>query len=330
MNANAYEARARELLPVGLMKTTASKSLHPLFGSLLACVLAGAGCVADESLDPSDVSSATAAVTAPAAPPVTPAMQYLAHLPADAYGEQALGKLFAAGTVTYVPTGDGTGYPVLFHSVPELNWLAGQLWGGKTLRVVSSETHPNGDPIVRLDNKIIQTPAGALFNLFDAYVTRGPVGELAIGTNDRGEHVLPPAGTLAPVPVSFLHESVVVDNKPSVILNYFQDRTIPVIRRVLDEIREVDGVNCKGLYLGRAHVRRCLSWNCGEFPSAIVDFPEQLTFETRYQWGFWTYFLLNFGQPDGKCDISQAVHAAEASLAADGIDAHLPAAPTSN
>src|SRR5204862_6151112 len=64
MRANASEADARELLPVGLMKTTATKRLHPLFGSLLAWALASGGCVADDSLD-SNVSAATAAVPAP-------------------------------------------------------------------------------------------------------------------------------------------------------------------------------------------------------------------------------------------------------------------------
>ncbi len=333
MRENVNQGGAPELVPVRGMKKTAA-TRNPFARTLLACSLlastAAAGCAADDLERDDGVSAQTAAVTA-SSPPVTPAMRYLAHLPADAFGEQALGKLFANGSATYVPTGDGTGYPVLFHSVPEFNWLAGQLWGGKTLRVTSSETHPNGDPIVRLDNKIIQTPVGALLNLFDAYVTRGPVGELAIGVNERGEHVAPPAGTLAPVPVSFLKESVKIDDKPSVILNYFDDRTLPIIRRVLDEIREVDGVNCKGLFLGRAHVRRCVSLGgCGELPTVIVDFPQQLTFETRYQWGFWTYFLLNFGQPDGKCDLSAAVRTAEAQLAAEGIDAHLPVAPTSN
>src|SRR5207253_4009556 len=127
------------------------------------------------------------------------------------YGELALGKLFAGGTATYVPVGDGTGYPVLFHSVPELNWLASQLWGGKTFRVTSGATQPNGDPIVRLDNKIIKTPEGGLFNLFDAYVTRNTIGEELVGTNSRGEKVPSPTGALAPAKVSFLKEPVLID-----------------------------------------------------------------------------------------------------------------------
>ena len=294
---------------------------------LLAGVTLGAGCAADDLGRDDEVTSETAAITA-AAPPITPAMKYLAHLPADDHGEAVLAKLFANGTATYVPTGNGTGYPVLFHSVPELNWLAAQLWGGKTFRVTSAETHPNGDPIVRLDNKIIQTPAGALLNLFDAYVTRSPVGELALGVNDKGEVVAPPSGTLAPVPVSFLKDSVQIDGKPSVILNYFEDRSLPVIRRILDEIREVDGVACKGLYIGRAHARRCTSLSCGELPSLLLDFPSQPTFATRYQWGFWTYFLLNFGQPEGeKCDIAAALATAQVQLATEGVVAHLPPVP---
>jgi hypothetical protein len=265
------------------------------------------------------------------APPVIPAQQYLAHLPADAYGELALAKLFAAGTATYVPVGDGTGYPVLFHSLPELNWLASQLWGGKTFRIVSGATQPNGDPIVRLDNKIIKTPEGSLLNLFDAYVTRNTVAEENVGINAKGEHVPAPTGALAPVKVSFLKEAVEIDGKPSVLLNYFDDKTLPIIRRILDEIREVDGVNCKGLFLGRAHVRRCTSLNCGEAPSAIVDSIESLTLDTRWQWNFWTYFLLNFGQGNGgTCDLGPAIKAAQAQLQSEGYDAQLPAPPAAN
>jgi hypothetical protein len=312
------------------MNNTATTGTKFLAGALAACVFAGAGCMADPTLEDSEaIASESAAVTSPeAVPPVTAEMQYLAHLPADKFGEEALAKLFANGTATYVPTGNGTGYPVLFHSVPELNWLAGQLWGGKTFRVISAETHPNGDPIVALDNKIIKTPTGGLLNLFDAYVTRTTIADLDIGTNDKGQKVLPPKGTLPLVPVSFLHNPVVIDDKPSVVLNYFGDKTLPVIRRILDEVREVDGANCKGLYLGRAHARRCVSWNCGELPSLIVDFPEQATFDTRYEWGFWTYFLLNFGQPEGQtCDISKAIATAEAQLKADGLNATLPPLP---
>jgi hypothetical protein len=264
-------------------------------------------------------------------PPITAPMTYLAQLPADAYGELALGKLFANGSVTYVPVGVGTGYPVLFHSVPELDALASQLWGGKTFRVVSAATHPNGDPYVALDNKIIKTPDGALLNLFNAVVTRNTVAEEVIGKNTKGENVPVPQGALAPVKVSFLKEAVTIDGKPSVWLNYFGDTTLPIIRRILDEIREIDGKNCKGLFLGRAHVRRCTSLNCGEVPSAIVDDIESWTVDTRYQWNFWTYFILNFGQPAGQtCDISAAVQTAEDQLRAQGYDVALPTPPVSN
>ena len=312
------------------MNNTAATRTKFLAGALAACVFAGAGCMADPTLDGSEaLASESAAVTSPdAVPPVTAEMQYLAHLPADKFGEEALAKLFANGTATYVPTGNGTGYPVLFHSAPELNWLASQLWGGKTFRVISAETHANGDPIVALDNKIIKTPTGGLLNLFDAYVTRSVIADLDIGTNDKGQKVLPPKGTLPLVPVSFLHNPVVIDDKPSIVLNYFGDKSLPVIRRILDEVREVDGAGCKGLYLGRAHARRCVSLSCGELPSLIVDFPENATFDTRYEWGFWTYFLLNFGQPEGQtCDISKAIASAEAQLKADGLNATLPPLP---
>jgi hypothetical protein len=258
-------------------------------------------------------------------------MKYLAALPASDNGEKALAKLFAQGTATYVPTGDGTGFPVLFDKWTDLNWLASQLWGGKTFRVVSSATHPNGDPIVQLDNKIIKTPEGALFNLFNAYVTRGPVGELTIGVNDRGQTVPAPSGTLAPARVSFLKDPVVIDNNQSVILNYFEDKSLPIIRRILDEIREVDGVNCKGLYLGRAHVRRCTGLaGCGEVPTALVDLPEHPVFNTDYTWSFWTYFLLNFGQPNNQCDIGPAIESVKAQLRTEGLSADLPLAPTAN
>ena len=289
------------------------------FGAIVTSLLAGAGCAAEDTNE-----SVAEVLSAPSSePPITPAMQYLAHLPADNGGEKALAKIFAQGTVSAVPVGSGAGYPVLFNSVPELNWLASQLWGGKTFRVVSSETHPNGDPIVRLDNKIIKTPTGGLVNLFDAYVTRGTIAETLIGTNSRGETAPAPTGTLPPVAISFLDESVVIDEKPSIWLNYFQDKTLPVIRRILDEIREVDATNCPGLYLGRALARRCTSLNCGELPSPLVDFPEHLTFETRYEWTFWTYFLLNFGQPAGAtCDLSAVISKVETEL---GVD--LPTVP---
>jgi hypothetical protein len=311
------------------MKRTSATG-NRFLSTLVACSFlssaALAGCATDDLGRDDEVTSDTAALSA-SAPPITPAMKYLAHLPADDHGEAALAKLFANGTATYLPTGDGTGYPVLFHSIPELNWLAAQLWGGKTFRVTPDEFHANGDPVVRLDNKIIETPAGPILNLFDAYVTRGPVGALSLGVNDKGETVAPPTGTLAPVPVSFLKDSVKIDGKPSVILNYFDDRSLPVIRRILDEIREVDGVHCKGLYIGRAHARRCTSLSCGELPTPILDFPSSLTVATKYQWGFWTYFLLNFGQPDNRCDIRAAVATAQLQLAAEGVLANLPPVP---
>jgi hypothetical protein len=306
-------------------KTAAVRiSRKPIFAAVIACTLAGGGFTTEQIANAAPKSTAAAT----SLPPVTPAMTYLAHLPADKYGELALGKLFAAGTATYVPVGDGTGFPVLFHSVPELNFLASQLWGGKTFRVTSGQTQPNGDPIVRLDNKIIKTPEGGLFNLFNAYVTRNLITDEAVGKNSKGEVVPPPVGALAPAKVSFLKEPVVIDDKPSIWLNYFEDKTLPIIRRILDEIREVDAVNCPGLFLGRAHVRRCTTFNCGEAPSIIVDSIESFSADTRYQWNFWTYFILNFGQPAGSsCDIGAAVAKAEAALQSEGYDVALPATP---
>lgn len=309
------------------MMQAAMKTHHRsvLVGTLLTSLLAGAGCVAEDTVDTQDEAATTSAT---AQPPVTAQMQWLAGLPAVENGEVALGRFFARGTATYLPVGSSTGFPVLFNSVPELNWLASGLWGGKTLRVVSPETQPNGDPTVRLDNKIIKTPTGGLLNLFQAYVTRSTVSELQLGTNSKGETVLPPRGALAPLPISFLSEPVLIDNKPSIWLNYFEDTTLPVIRRILDEIREVDGVNCKGLFLGRALARKCTSLSCGEVPSGLVDFPEHVSFGTRYQWTFWTYFLLNFGQPEGTtCDLSKAFADIQADLRADGLSPELPAPP---
>jgi len=305
-----------------MTRTSVTTGHNPRIATTLAaCLLAAGGCVADDTLQ---TSADTEALTgSDVGPPVIPALQYLAELPAEPHGETALARLFAQGTADHVPVGDGTGYPVLFNTVPELNWFASQLWGGKTFRIVAEGTHPNGDPIVALDNKIIKTPAGALFDLFDAYVTRGTIADLALGVNDRGEVVAPPRGTLPTAAVSFLDESVVIDDRPAVILNYFEDRSLPIIRRILDEIREVDPQGCPGVYLGRAHVRRCTSFACGELPTAIVDFPTKLTFDTRYEWSFWTYFLLNFGQPEGStCDLAPVIARVEQEL---GID--LPAAP---
>ena len=253
-----------------------------------------------------------------------PAVTYLAGLPAENHGESVLAELFHAGTVSDVPVGVANGYPVLFHSLPELNWLASQLWGGKTFRLLG--TTPDGQPIVRLDNQIVRTDTGSVFHLFDAYVTKSRIADLFIGQNDNDEVVPPPAGTLPPVQVSFLHESVKIDDKPSIVLNYFEDESLPVIRRVLDEIREVDAQACPGVYLGRAHVRRCTSLSCAEMPTVLVDTPEQMTFKTQYEWAFWTYFLLDFS-PAQSCDLAPALERAKAELEADGVSVSLPPPP---
>ena len=275
----------RLLLAIAAMTRTSLTTAHlPRLGAIAMCLLAGTGCVAEET-----TTAESAALTG-----VTPALEYLASLPAEAGGETALARLFAQGTADHVPVGDGVGYPVLFNTVPELNWLASQLWGGKTFRITKEGAHPNGDPFVALDNKIIKTPAGALIDLFDAEVTRSPVGALALGVNDRGEVVAPPGGLLPTVHLSFL-----------------------------DEVREVDPERCPNVYLGRAHVRQCTSLACGELPSLLVDTPTALTFRTQYEWKFWTYFLLDFGRPDGEvCDLAPVIAQVESELAID-----LPAAP---
>ena len=41
-------------------------------------------------------------------------------------------------------------------------------------------------------------------NTFNAWVTRGPVSDLLVGTNSRGEKVQVPSGTLPPFHLSFL------------------------------------------------------------------------------------------------------------------------------
>jgi hypothetical protein len=303
------------------MKNNSASTFHSrhTFPTLFACALATA------------VSAHPRHARADAAePPITPAMKWLGTLPDKTNGERALGQLFADGTATYVPTGSATGYPVLFSRLTDLDWLAAQLWGGKTLRVVSSETLPNGDPIVRLDNKIIKTPTGGLLNIFQAWVRRSTVADLIIGTNARGQKVPSPSGTLAPIPLSFLKEPIAIDDRPSILLNYFEDTTLPVIRRILDEIREIDGVNCKGLFLGRAHARRCTSFDCGEVPSPLVDTVAEPVFETRYEWGFWTYFILNFSPADQACDLGPALKNVTAALHSQGVDVDLSDAPPAN
>jgi hypothetical protein len=253
-----------------------------------------------------------------------PAIRYLAGLPAENHGERVLAELFHAGTVDEIPVGTSNGYPVLFHSLPELNWLASQLWGGKQFRQVG--TTPEGEPIVRLDNQVVRTDTGALFSLFDAYVTKSPVGKVFVGQNDRKETVPAPTGTLPPVQVSFLHDSVKIDDKPSIVLNYFEDESLPIIRRIFDEIREVDAEACPGVYLGRAHVRRCTSLSCAEIPDVLVDTPEEMTFRTRYEWAFWTYFLLDF-TPGQRCDLAPALERATQQLTAEGLSVSLPPPP---
>src|SRR5687767_9068816 len=209
----------RLLLAIAAMTRTSLTTAHlPRLGAIAMCLLAGTGCVAEETTNAESAALAG----------VTPALEYLAALPAEPGGETALARLFAQGTADHVPVGDGVGYPVLFNSVPELNWLASQLWGGKTFRITKDGAHPNGDPFVALDNKIIKTPAGALIDLFDAEVTRSPVAELALGVNDRGEVVAPPSGLLPTVHLSFLDEGAEIDDRPSVILNYFADTSLPV------------------------------------------------------------------------------------------------------
>ena len=294
-----------------------ARSLAPLLG-----VLAAATVVGSTGQSPALADAGPSA----AVPPITPLMRWLGDLPASPGGEDTLAALFARGTATYVPIGVGTGYPVLFHQNTELDALASQLWGGKTFRVYAPGTHPNGDPFVHLDNKILKTEDGAVFDVFDAEVTRSALGDLAIGRNARGERVAPPRGVLSPIFLSFLKEPVVIDDQPSVVLNYFGDTTLPVIRRILDEIREVDGARCKGLFLGRAHARRCTSFDCGEAPS-LIDSPEHPTFETRFEWTFWTYFLLSFQAPDGACDLAPAVRGAVDQLRAAGVATELPALP---
>ena len=294
-----------------------ARFLAPLLG-----VFAAAAVVGNAASTP-----AYADTTAPAAiPPITPVMRWLGDLPSAPGGESTLAALFAHGTATYVPVGVGTGYPVLFHQNTELDALAAQLWGGKTFRVYQPGTHPNGDPFVHLDNKILKTPDGALLDIFDAEVTRTPLQDLLIGINARGQQVAPPQGTLNPIFLSFLKQPVVIDDQPSIVLNYFGDKTLPVIRRILDEIREVDGQQCKGLFLGRAHARRCTSLDCGEVPS-LVDQASHPTFDTHYEWTFWTYFLLNFQPADSACDLGPAVQSAVNQLNAAGVATELPALP---
>jgi hypothetical protein len=252
-------------------------------------------------------------------------LRWLSRLPAADHGQQGLAVLFANGTAEQIPLGRGNGYPVLSNTVPELSWFGSQLWGGKTFKVVAKDA--NGQPVVRLDNMIIRTETGGLVNLFDAYVTRGVVGQTWIGVNSRGEEVKPPTGTLAPVAVSLLSEGATIDDKPSIILNYFEDKTLPIIRRILDEIREIDASTCPGLYLGRAHARGCTSMSCGEVPDLLVDKPASFSLATQYKWGFWTYFLLDFGGDKASCDIASAIAHAEQQLSQGGQSVQLPEPP---
>jgi hypothetical protein len=326
-NLTFHEPRDRK-------NTRISRAKAPMLRrALAACLLlASAGAcespqAGDAAQEPALGSSAAALseLAAPHASDRSDVMKYLARLPAEQGGERALAAMFATGTADHVPVGQAKGYPVLFNSAPELNWLASQLWGGKTFRVVSHDSA--GQPVVRLDNMILRTEAGGLLDLFDAYVTLGKVGDAIIGDNDRREHVLPPKGLLKTVDVSFLSEPALIDERPSVILNYFEDESLPIIRRVLDEIREIDSTACPGFYLGRAHVRRCVSLGCGEFPTAIVDRIEQPVLSTRHDWKFWTYFLLNFGANSQTCDLGTALERAAQTVSESGQTAELPAPP---
>jgi hypothetical protein len=282
---------------------------------------------AEEQPSPELAAQTAAVITSgPRSPDRSDVMKYLARLPAERQGESALAAMFKGGTAESVPVGTAKGYPVLFGSAPELNLLASQLWGGKTFRVTGEDAQ--GNPVVRLDNMIVRSETGGIFDLFDAHVTLGKVTDLTLGTNERRERVAPPSGTLKPATVSFLEQSVAIDDRPSVILNYFEDDTLPIIRRVLDEIREVDAQACPGFYLGRAHVRRCVSFGCGEFPTAIVDRLEQPLPGTRYDWRFWTYFLLDFSESaTAVCDLGPLVSRVEQQLRDGGTQADLPEPP---
>ncbi len=172
-----------------------------------------------------------------------------------ARSERQLAALFARGSADAIPTGRNTGMPLLLG----LDWLApafsqiyvGSIWEPRTDSTGAPILRPSGDPMVTLRDAWLRSNNGHLVTLFEADVTRSSLAAVHVAPN-----IPAPSGPSRPHPLLPIYrERLVIDNKPSLFVNYNADPA-PVINRILDEIREVDPVNCPGLYLGRAHYRR--------------------------------------------------------------------------
>jgi len=160
--------------------------------------------------------------------------------------ERELSAIFAAGTADRIPIGANDGTPLLLG----LDWLAPKLsaiYVGSIWEALDGE-RANGDPVVRLRDAWLRTRDGHLVTKFTADVFRDRLANVAVAGR-AGPRTASRAHPFVPI----FRERLAIDGKPSIFVNYHDDPT-PVINRILDEIREVDGR--PGLFLGRAHYRR--------------------------------------------------------------------------
>ena len=212
-------------------------------------------------------------VDAPAS--ITPGMSWLLSK-----NETELAAIFAAGTAERVPLGDNNGIPVLPHNkklIPSLAKLyVGSIWEQQESGSGEPLFYDNGDPVVLLRDKFLRTSNGHLLTKYEADVTRGLVKDVAVAPG-----VTLPTGQSNPHPlIPFFTKTIVIDGKPSLFVNYRRD-PMPIVNRILDEIREVDAANCPGLFLGRAHYRR-----------PLLD-----------QWVYLYYFALDFSETGTSCNL---------------------------
>jgi hypothetical protein len=174
--------------------------------------------------------------------------------------EKELAALFGASEATDIPLGDNDGIPLLPRHRAIIPALAKIYVGSTWTRTAAGH---------ELRDKFGRTEDGHLVTLFRGEITRGKLADVRVAWG-----VMPPSSGSAPHPLSPFREKLVLDGKPSLFVDYSEDKT-PIVNRILDEIRPVSSA-CRGLYLGRAHFLR-----------------------TAGDWVYLYWFALDFG---GGCD----------------------------